>query len=87
MEPFGTILGRLQAKLGGLGAAFGTLRFLIKKGAQREAFWEPNGAKIYLKRGADSRAKKSLLGGVLVRFWIDFQRVLWSKIVFFLNMF
>ena len=53
LEPFGAILGRLGAKLGGLGAAFGALRFLIifwsdfgsKKGAQREAFWEPKRSK------------------------------------------
>ena len=49
----GAILGRLGAKLGGLGATFGALRFLIifwsdfgsKKGAQREAFWEPKRSK------------------------------------------
>ena len=43
----------LGAKLGGLGATFGALRFLIffwsdvggKKGAQREAFWEPKRSK------------------------------------------
>ena len=49
LEPLGTILGRLGVKLGGLGATFGALRFFMicwsdfgsKKGAQREAFWEP----------------------------------------------
>ena len=49
LEPLGAILGRLGAKLCGLGATFGALDFLIifgkdfrsKKGAQREAFWEP----------------------------------------------
>ena len=53
LEPLGAILGRLGAKLGGLGATFGALRFIIifwsdlgaKKGAQREAFWEPKRSK------------------------------------------
>ena len=53
LEPLGAILGRLGAKLGGLGATFGALGFLIiflsdfgsKKGAQREAFWEPKRSK------------------------------------------
>ena len=53
LEPLGAILGRLGAKLGDLGAIFGSLRFLMivlndlgsKKGAQREAFWEPNRSK------------------------------------------
>ena len=35
------------------------------------------------KRGENSRAKKSPLGGVLVRFWVDFQRVLGSKMLIF----
>ena len=58
LEPLGAILGRLGAKLGGLGATFGSLRFLIifwndlesKKGAQREAFWEPKRSKIRSKK-------------------------------------
>ena len=53
LEPLGAILSRLGAKLGGLGATFGSLRFLLtfwkdfgsKKGAQREAFWEPKRSK------------------------------------------
>ena len=53
LEPLGAILGRLGAKLGGLGATFGSLRCLLifwndfgsKKGAQREAFWEPKRSK------------------------------------------
>ena len=52
LEPLGAILGRL-GKLGGLGVTFGALLFLIifwndfgsKKGAQREAFWEPKRSK------------------------------------------
>ena len=58
MEPLGAILGRLGAKLGGLGATFGSLRFLLifwndfgcKKGAQREAFWEPKRSKNRSKK-------------------------------------
>ena len=54
----GAILGRLGAKLGGLGATFGALRFFIifwndfgsKKGAQREAFWEPKRSKNRSKK-------------------------------------
>ena len=34
-------------------------------------------------RGANSRAKKSTLGVVLVRFWVDFQGVLGSKMLIF----
>ena len=53
LEPLGAILGRLGAKLGGLGTTFRALRSLIiflndfgsKKGAQREAFWEPKRSK------------------------------------------
>ena len=53
LEPLGAILGRLRAKLDGLGATFGALGFLIiflsdfgsKKGTQREAFWEPKRSK------------------------------------------
>ena len=53
LEPLGAILSRLGAKLGGLGATFGSLQFLLifrndfgsKKGAQREAFWEPKRSK------------------------------------------
>ena len=49
LGPLEAILGRLGANLGGLGATFEALRFFIvflsdfesKKGAQREAFWEP----------------------------------------------
>ena len=58
LEPLGAILGRLGAKLGGLGATFGSLRFLLifwndfgsKKGAQREAFWEPKRSKNQSKQ-------------------------------------
>ena len=58
LGPLGTILGRLGAKLGGLGATFGALGFLIiflsdfgsKKGAQREAFWEPKRSKNRSKK-------------------------------------
>ena len=35
------------------------------------------------KRGANLRARKSPLGVVLVRFWVDFQGVLGSKILIF----
>ena len=53
LELLGAILGRLGAKLCGLGSTFGALDFFIifwtdfgsKKGAQREAFWEPKRSK------------------------------------------
>ena len=58
LEPLGAILGRLGAKLCGLGATFGALDFIIifwsefgsKKGAQREAFWEPKRSKNRSKK-------------------------------------
>ena len=58
LEPLGAILGCLGANLGGLGATFGALRFFkiflndfgSKKGAQREAFWEPKRSKNRSKK-------------------------------------
>ena len=58
LEPLEAILRRLGANLGGLGATFGALRFLMiflsdfgsKKGAQREAFWEPKRSKNRSKK-------------------------------------
>ena len=58
LEPPGAILGRLGAKLCGLGATLGALDFLMislsefgsKKGAQREAFWEPKWTKNRSKK-------------------------------------
>jgi len=58
LEPLGAILGRLGAKLCGLGATFGALDFFIiflsdfgsKKGAQREAFGEPKQSKNQSKK-------------------------------------
>ena len=58
LELLGAILGRLWAKLCGLGATFGALDFIIifwsgfgsKKGAQREAFWEPKRSKNRSKK-------------------------------------
>ena len=58
LEPLGAILGRLGAKLCGLGATFGALDFFMifwndfgsKKGAQREAFWEPKRSKNRSKK-------------------------------------
>ena len=52
------LLGRLGAKSGGLGATFWALRCLLifwsdfgsKKGAPREAFWEPKRNKKPTKR-------------------------------------
>ena len=57
-EPLGAILGRLGAKLCGLGTTFGALDFFInfwsdfgsKKDAQREAFWEPKRSKNRSKK-------------------------------------
>ena len=60
-----------------------------------ERFWEQKGCpkggilgakteqKSIKKRGANLRAKKSPLGVVLVRFWVDFQGVLGSKMLIF----
>ena len=93
LEPLGAILGRLGAKLCGLGATFGALDFFNDF---LERFWEQKGCpkggilgakteqKSIKKRGANSRAKKSPLGVVLVRFWVDFQGVLGSKMLIFL---
>ena len=69
MEPLGAILGRLGAKLGGLGATFGALQFLIilwsdfgsKKGAHREAFWEPKRSKNRLQNEVQIEEQKSHL--------------------------
>ena len=77
MEPFEAILGRLGAKLGGLGEAFEALRFLIifwsdfgnKKGAQREAFWEPKRSKNRSKKEVKIQERKSRL---LEASWCDF---------------
>ena len=41
------------------------------------------GAKVDEKKGSNLRAKKSPLGVVLVRFWVDFQVVLGSNILIF----
>ena len=92
MEPFGAILGRLGEKLCGLGATFGALdffydfleRFGEQKGCPKGGIL---GAKTEQKsikqRGANLRAKKSSLGVVLVRFWVDFQGVLGSNMLIF----
>ena len=92
MGPLGRLLGRLGAKLCGLGATFGALDFFHYF---LERFWEQKGCpkggilgakteqKSIKKRGANLRAKKSPLGVVLVRFWVDFQSVLGSKILIF----
>ena len=77
LKPLGAILGRLGAKLGGLGATFGALRFFTifwsdfagKKGAQREAFWEPKGSTNQLKKEAQIQERKSHL---LESSWCDF---------------
>ena len=92
LEPLGAILGRLGAKLCGLGATFGALDFFNDF---LERFWEQKGCpkggivgakaeqKSIKKRGANLRAKKSPLGVVLVRFWVDFQGVLGSNMLIF----
>ena len=80
MEPLGAILGRLGAKLGGLGATFGALRFLIifwsdfgsKKGAQKEAFWEPKRSKNRSKKEVQIQERKSHLLGSS---WCDFESI------------
>ena len=72
-----SLLGRLGAKLGGLGATFGTLRFLVifwndfgsKKGAQREAFWEPKRCQNQSKKEVQIQERKSHL---LESSWCDF---------------
>ena len=77
MEPLGAILGRLGTKLGGLGAAFGALRFFIicwsdlgsKKGAQKDAFWEPKRSKNRSKKEVQIQERKSHL---LESSWCDF---------------
>ena len=81
LEPFlgslGAILGRLLAELGGLGATFGVLRFLIifwsdfgsKKGAQREACWDQKRSKHRSKKEVNIQERKSHL---LEASWCDF---------------
>ena len=77
LEPLGAILGRLGAKLGGLGATFGAFRFFMifgsdfgsKKGAQREAFWEPKRSKNQSKKEVQISQRKSHL---LESSWCDF---------------
>ena len=76
MEPLGAILSRLGAKLGGLEATFGSLQFLLifwndfgsKKGAQREAFWEPKRSKNRSKKEVKIQERKS---GLLEASWCD----------------
>ena len=90
-------MGHLGPKLGDLGATFGALGFLMiflvdfwsKKVSQREAFWEQklnkNQSKFEMQifRDANLQAKKSLLGVILVRFWVDVQVVSGSKMLIF----
>ena len=69
MEPLGAILGRLGAKFGGLGATLEALGFLMilwsefgsKKGAQREAFWDPKWSKNRSKKEVQNLERKSHL--------------------------
>jgi hypothetical protein len=78
-EPLGASWGDLGAKLGGLGATFGALGFLMiflsdfgsKKGAQREAFWEPKRSKdkkTRCKFKSEKVTSWSRLGAILGRF-------------------
>ena len=92
LEPLGAILGRLGAKLCGLGATFWALdflnyflaRFWLQKGCPKGGIWgAKTEQKSIKKRGANLRAKKSPLGVVLVRFWVDFQGALGSKMMIF----
>ena len=75
------VLGRLLGHLDLL-LFFGTI-LGAKRVPKGRHFGSQGGAKIDKKRGADSRAKKSPLGVVLVRFWVDFQGVLGSKMMIF----
>ena len=88
MEPLGPSWGEIGVVLGVLLGHFDCDYFL-------ERFWEQKGypkggilgAKTEQKsipnRGANLRAEKSLLGVVLVRFGVDFQGVLRSKMLIF----
>ena len=77
MESLGAILGRLGAKLGGLGVTFGALRFFMifwsdfgsKKGAQREAFWDPKWSKNRSKKEVQIQEETNHL---LESSWCDF---------------
>ena len=85
-------MGHLGAKLGDLGATFGALGFLM---IFFYRFWEQKGSpkggilgskierKSIQNRGANLQAKKSPLGVVLVRFWVDVQGVSGSKMLIF----
>ena len=80
LEPLGAILGRLGAKFCGLGVTFGAPEFCMifwsdfgsKKGAQREAFWEPKRIKNLSKKRCKLKSEKvtswSRLGEILARF-------------------
>ena len=72
--------GGLGRSCGDLGSAFGAVKFLIdflidfgrQKGAQREAFWHQNGAKIDAKTRSKLKSEKvafqNRLGLILRRF-------------------
>ena len=76
----GSLLEPLGANLGGLGATFGALGFLMiflsdfgsKKGAQREAFWQPKRTENQSKKRCKFKSEKvtswSRLGPILGRF-------------------
>ena len=80
LEPLGAILGRLGAKLCGLGATFGALDFLLFVGAILGAkrvpkgrhFGTQNGAKIDQKKRCKFKSEKvtscTALGAILGRF-------------------
>ena len=91
LEPLGAILGRLGTKLSGLGATFWALRFFIiflsdfgsKKGAQREAFWEPKRSKNRSKKKYKFKSEKITSWSRLGAIWGRFPRRLWVKNVDF----
>ena len=59
-------------------------RFWEQKGCPKGGIWgAKTEQKSIKKRGANLRANKSPLGVVLVRFWLDFQGVLGSKMLIF----
>ena len=93
--PLGASWGDLEPSWGEIGVVLGDFSGTSIFHIFLERFWEPKGypkggilgakteQKSIQNRGANLRAKKSPLGVVLVRFWVDVQGVLGSKILIF----
>ena len=93
--PLGASWGDLEPSWGEIGVVLGDFSGTSIFDIFWERFWEPKGypkggilgakteQKSIQNRGANLRAKKSPLGVVLDRFWLDFQSVLGSNMLIF----